>query len=156
MNFDRYSPPLLSVLRIVTALLLLQHGLMKLVHFPGPQPGAPDPLTPLLLAAAVIEVIGGGLVALGLFTRVMTFVLSGEMAAAYFIGHSPHGFWAGLNGGDCGVVLFRLPLPRRRRRRAMERRCSEAEVAVSGLRDQGRWSHIMRSSARSWICLSGG
>ena len=61
MNFDRFSPPLLSVLRIMTALLLLQYGLMKLVHFPGPQPGAPDPLTPLLLAATVIEVIGGGL-----------------------------------------------------------------------------------------------
>jgi putative oxidoreductase len=105
MNFDRFSPPLLSVLRIVTALLLLQHGLMKLVHFPGPQPGEPDPLTPLLLAAAVIEVIGGGLVALGLFTRILAFVLSGEMAAAYFIGHFPRGFWPGLNGGDLAVLF---------------------------------------------------
>jgi putative oxidoreductase len=105
MNFDRFSPPLLSVLRITTALLLLQHGLMKLVHFPGPQPGVPDPLTPLLLAAAVIEVIGGGLVALGLFTRILAFVLSGEMAVAYFIGHFPHGFWPGLNGGDPAVLF---------------------------------------------------
>jgi putative oxidoreductase len=105
MNFDRFSPPLLSVLRIMTALLLLQHGLMKLVHFPGPQPGVPDPLTPLLLAAAVIEVIGGGLVALGLFTRIFAFVLSGEMAVAYFIGHFPHGFWPGLNGGDPAVLF---------------------------------------------------
>jgi len=78
---------------------------MKLVHFPGPQPGAPDPLTPLLLVAAVIEVIGGGLVALGLFTRVLAFVLSGEMAVAYFIGHFPHGFWPGLNGGDPAVLF---------------------------------------------------
>jgi putative oxidoreductase len=105
MNFDRFSPPLLSLLRIVTAFLLLQHGLMKLVHFPGPQPGAPDPLTPLLLAAAVIEVIGGGLVALGLFTRLLAFVLSGEMAVAYFIGHFPSGFWPGLNGGDPAVLF---------------------------------------------------
>jgi putative oxidoreductase len=105
MNFDRFSPPLLSVLRIMTALLLLQHGLMKLVHFPGPQPGVTDPLTPLLLVAAVIEVIGGGLVALGLFTRIFAFVLSGEMAVAYFIGHSPHGFWPGLNGGDPAVLF---------------------------------------------------
>ena len=105
MNFDRFSPPLLSVLRIMTALLLLQHGLMKLVHFPAPQPGAPDPLTPLLLAAAVIEVVGGGLVALGLFTRFLAFVLSGEMAAAYFIGHFPRGFWPGLNGGDPAVLF---------------------------------------------------
>jgi putative oxidoreductase len=105
MNFDRFSPPLLSVLRIMTALLLLQHGLMKLVHFPGPQPGVTDPLTPLLLAAAVIEVIGGGLVALGLFTRIFAFVLSGEMAVAYFIGHFPRGFWPGLNGGDPAVLF---------------------------------------------------
>lgn len=105
MNFDRFSPLLLSVLRIMTALLLLQHGLMKLVHFPGPQPGVSDPLTPLLLAAAVIEVIGGGLVALGLFTRIFAFVLSGEMAVAYFIGHFTHGFWPGLNGGDPAVLF---------------------------------------------------
>ena len=105
MNVERFSPPLLSVLRIVTGLLLLQHGLMKLVHFPGPQPGVTDPLTPLLLAAAVIEVIGGGLVALGLFTRIFAFVLSGEMAVAYFIGHFPHGFWPGLNGGDPAVLF---------------------------------------------------
>ena len=78
---------------------------MKLVHFPGPQPGAPDPLTPLLLTAAVIEVICGVLVALGLFTRILAFVLSGEMAAAYFIGHFPHGFWPGLNGGDPAVLF---------------------------------------------------
>ena len=105
MNVERFSPPLLSVLRIVTGLLLLQHGLMKLVHFPGPQPGVTDPLTHLLLAAAVIEVIGGGLVALGLFTRIFAFVLSGEMAVAYFIGHFPHGFWPGLNGGDPAVLF---------------------------------------------------
>ena len=105
------APRLLSVLRIVAALLFIEHGLMKLIHFPGPQPGMTGALPPLLLVAAVLEVVGGTLLALGLFAQPVAFVLSGEMAVAYFIGHASHGFWPALNGGgeailDCFLFLY--------------------------------------------------
>ena len=101
----RWSPHLLGILRIVTALLFMEHGLMKLFHFPGPQPGVPDPLPAMLVCAAVIEVIGGALVALGLFTRIAAFVCAGEMAAAYFIAHAPQSFWPAINGGDAAILM---------------------------------------------------
>jgi putative oxidoreductase len=104
-NLDAWSPRVLSVLRIVVALLFMEHGLMKLFAFPGPQEGVPDPLPTMLVAAAWIEVVGGGLIALGLFTRAAAFVCAGEMAAAYFIGHFPKSFWPGINGGD-GAILY--------------------------------------------------
>jgi len=104
-NLTAWSPRVLSILRIVAALLFMEHGLMKLFGFPGAQPGAEGPLPPMLLAAAGIEVVGGALVALGLFTRAAAFVCSGEMAAAYFIAHSPKSFWPGLNGGDAAILF---------------------------------------------------
>ena len=70
MSWSQYAPQMRSILRVVVSLLFLEHGLMKLVHFPCPQPGASDPLTPILLAAAVLEIVGGTLIAVGLFTRV--------------------------------------------------------------------------------------
>lgn len=100
-----WAPRVLSLLRIITALLFMEHGLMKLIHFPAAQPGAPDPLPPILLAAALLEVVGGGLVAVGLFTRPVAFLLSGQMAVAYFLAHGSKGFWPALNGGD-GAILF--------------------------------------------------
>ena len=78
---------------------------MKLFHFPAPQPGAPDPLPMILTAAATIEVVGGALIALGLFTRVAAFVCSGQMAAAYFMAHAPQGFWPALNGGEAAILF---------------------------------------------------
>jgi len=99
-----WTPRVLSVLRIVAALLFMEHGLMKLLHFPAAQPGAPDPLPAMLMAAALIEVIGGALLALGLFTRVAAFICSGEMAVAYFIGHFPSSPWPAINGGDAAVL----------------------------------------------------
>ncbi|MDP3749890.1 MAG: DoxX family protein [Phenylobacterium sp.] len=104
-NLSLWAPRVLSILRIITALLFMQHGLMKLFDFPAPQPGAPDPLPPILLAAAWIEVVGGGLIALGLFTRIAAFVCSGQMAVAYFVAHGSQGFWPALNGGE-GAILF--------------------------------------------------
>jgi putative oxidoreductase len=106
-----WTPRLLSLLRIIAALLFMEHGLMKLFHFPIAQPGAPDPLPALMVAAAVIEVAGGALLALGLFTRAAAFIASGEMAAAYFMGHFPKGFWPGVNGGSeailyCFIFLY--------------------------------------------------
>jgi putative oxidoreductase len=103
-NLDVWSPRVLSLLRIVAALLFMEHGLMKLFHFPGPQPGAPDPLPMMLQVAAWMEVAGGGLLALGLFTRPVAFLLCGEMAAAYFLAHAPQGFYPALNGGEAAVL----------------------------------------------------
>ena len=103
-NLDIWAPRMLSLLRIIAALLFMEHGLMKLFHFPGPQPGAPDPLPMILMAAAWIEVIGGGLLVLGLFTRAAAFVCSGQMAAAYFMAHAPQGFWPALNGGEAAIL----------------------------------------------------
>ncbi|WEK42217.1 MAG: DoxX family protein [Candidatus Sphingomonas colombiensis] len=105
MNWSSWSPRVLSLLRLIAALLFMQHGLMKLFHFPGPQPGVPSPLPSLLFAAALLEVAGGALLALGLFTRPIAFVVSGEMAFAYFIGHFSSGFWPGLNGGDLAILF---------------------------------------------------
>lgn len=103
-SLDAWAPRVLSLLRIITALLFIEHGLMKLFHFPAPQPGAPDPLPAMLLAAAIIEVVGGGLIALGLFTRLAAFICSGQMAVAYFTAHASQGFWPALNGGEPAIL----------------------------------------------------
>jgi putative oxidoreductase len=103
-NLDAWSPRVLSILRIIAALLFMEHGLMKLFHFPAPQPGAADPLPAILLAAAWIEVVGGGLIALGLFTRPAAFICSGQMAVAYFMAHAPQGFYPALNMGEAAVL----------------------------------------------------
>lgn len=106
-NLDAWSPRMLSVLRIVAALLFMEHGLMKLLHFPGPQPGVPSPLPTLLVAAALIEIVGGALIVLGLFTRIAAFICSGEMAVAYFMFHFPQNVWPGLNmGGEAILYCF--------------------------------------------------
>ncbi|CAN7230802.1 DoxX family protein [Phenylobacterium sp. LjRoot225] len=104
-NLTAWSPRVLSLLRIITALLFMEHGLMKLAHFPAPQPGAPDPLPPIMLAAALIEIVGGGLIALGLFTRIVAFVCSGQMAVAYFMAHAPRSFWPAINQGDAAILF---------------------------------------------------
>jgi putative oxidoreductase len=104
-KLKQYAPFVLSVVRIVAALLFIEHGLMKAFGFPGPQPGAPDPLPAMLVAAAWMEILGGGLLALGLFTRPVAFVLSGEMAVAYFAAHYPQSPWPGLNGGDAAILF---------------------------------------------------
>jgi len=103
-NLTAWSPRVLSVLRLITALLFLEHGLMKLFHFPAPQPGVTDPLPTILMAAAAIEVVGGSLIAFGLFTRLAAFVCSGQMAVAYFMAHAPQGFYPALNMGEPAVL----------------------------------------------------
>jgi putative oxidoreductase len=104
-RLNAWSPRVLSLLRIITALLFMEHGLMKLFHFPAPQPGAPDPLPTILLVAAILEVGGGALLTLGLFTRAAAFICSGEMAAAYFLVHAKGGPWPALNGGDDAILM---------------------------------------------------
>ena len=103
-HLEKYQPQLQALLRIMTALLFMEHGLAKLFHFPVPQPGAPDPLPPLLLAAAWIEVIGGALIAMGLFTRLVAFICAGEMAIGYFMFHAPQGFWPIVNMGEAAIL----------------------------------------------------
>lgn len=106
MNFlDNYAAQLRAALRIMTALLFMEHGLMKLIAFPAAQPGVPSPLPTLLVVAAVIEIGGGALVALGLFTRLAAFLCAGQMAVAYFMAHASKGFWPALNGGDAAILF---------------------------------------------------
>lgn len=100
---NRWQPQLLAILRIVSALLFLEHGTMKIFHFPAPQ--MPGPLPTLLLVAAIIELVAGALIALGLFTRLAAFVASGEMAVAYFMSHFPKSFWPGINMGDAAILF---------------------------------------------------
>src|ERR1700744_1382977 len=102
---DRWQPQIHAALRIITALLFMEHGLMKLFHFPAAQPGAPSPLPMMLVVAAVIEVGGGALIAIGLFTPIVAFICAGEMAVAYFMVHAKQGFWPALNMGE-GAILF--------------------------------------------------
>lgn len=101
-----WAPRALSVLRIVAALTFIQHGLGKLFGFPAWQSaaGAPAAFT-LLWFAAIIEALGGLLLALGLFTRPVAFIMSGEMAIGYWMVHAPKSFFPMINGGD-GAVLY--------------------------------------------------
>ncbi len=111
MDFLRqYTSQLLSVLRIMSGLLLLQHGTTKYLNFPvGPMNNA-SPAT-MAGAAGIFELIGGILLVFGLFTRPVAFILSGMSAVAYFYAHAPNGFFPLLNGGElaalyCFVFLY--------------------------------------------------
>lgn len=101
---DRFSPYLLSILRIVAGLLFFLHGPQKLIGFP-PSPRPSPELFSMLGAAATLEVIGGALLIIGLFTRPVAFVMSGLMAFAYFIAHAPRSFWPTSNGGDAAILF---------------------------------------------------
>jgi putative oxidoreductase len=107
MDMDRMSavwaPRVLAILRIMTALLFLEHGTQKLLGFPPPTNPQPALLS-LLGVQGVLELFGGALVALGLFTRPVAFVLSGDMAVAYFMAHAPRSFFPVLNGGDAAIL----------------------------------------------------
>ena len=101
----RWAPYLLSVLRIVVAFLYIAHGTQKLMGWPALEPRSPVPLMSLLGAASVLETLGGLCMLLGLFTRPIAFILAGEMAFAYFIGHASRGFWPLLNRGEPAVFF---------------------------------------------------
>lgn len=98
----RLAPHMLSLLRIVTALLFLEHGLSRLFGWPSPL--ATPPLFTMYWFAGAIELLGGVLLALGLFSRAAALVMSGEMAFAYFLSHAPHGFFPILNRGDAAIL----------------------------------------------------
>jgi len=97
------EPIILSVFRIIVGLLLFQYGVAKIFKFPVLPYFANVP--PLIYTAGAIELVLGGLLILGLLTRPVAFILSGEMAFAYFIGHFPKGFYPLINGGS-GAILF--------------------------------------------------
>jgi len=98
------APHFLSLLRLMTGLLVLQFGTMKILGFP-PSDFAGTSLTSMIGIAGLLELVGGALVAVGLFPRCAAFVLSGEMAFAYFIGHAPRGFYPALNEGTLAVLF---------------------------------------------------
>src|SRR3954451_15702643 len=99
-----YMPRALSVLRIITGLLIIQHGMGKLLGFPALPAYANVQLISLSGPAEIIELIGAALLILGLWTQPVAFILSGEMAFAYFIGHFPKGFHPLINGGTLAAL----------------------------------------------------
>ncbi len=104
MDFLRpYTPQLLSVLRIMSGLLLLQHGTTKYLSIPVSQMSNASPAT-MSGAAGIIELVGGVLLVLGLFTRPAAFIASGLCAVAYFYAHAGRSFYPILNGGELAVL----------------------------------------------------
>ncbi|MFC7736648.1 DoxX family protein [Roseomonas sp. GCM10028921] len=100
-----WAPRVLSILRIVAAFIFLLHGTQKLFAFPGPPMGGTlPPLMSQYGIGAVIELVGGLLLMFGIFTRPVAFLLSGEMAVAYWQFHFPRNFWPTLNGGDAAIL----------------------------------------------------
>lgn len=100
-----WEPRMLSVLRIILGLLYMEHGLAKLLNFPHQPTHAPYALLTLNPGLqGLLELIGGLLLALGFWTRSVAFILSGNMAVAYFMVHAPRGFFPLLNGGELAIV----------------------------------------------------
>ncbi|NYJ09317.1 putative oxidoreductase [Rhizobium leguminosarum] len=105
-TFERlsaYRPYGLAALRIITALLFIEHGTMKLFGFPASQMSGSLP--PLMLFAALLELVGGILILIGLLTRAVAFLLAGEMAVAYFMAHAPNSFFPAVNQGDAAILF---------------------------------------------------
>ena len=100
-----WEPRMLSILRIMVGLMFLEHGTSKLLNFPPPaNPRAYDLLTLNPGLQGPLELVGGLLLALGLFTRPVAFILAGDMAVAYFMSHAPRGFFPLLNGGIAALL----------------------------------------------------
>lgn len=102
-TLSQYAPKALAVLRIVTGLLFIQTGTQKLFGWPA-APMEMPPLDPLLTTAGVLELVGGLLIVLGLFTRPTAFILCGFMAVAYFMGHASMGFFPASNMGGFAIL----------------------------------------------------
>jgi putative oxidoreductase len=101
-TIDRLEPYVFSILRIMVGLLFMQHGLVKLFGFPT---GAGSPaFLSLTWFEGCIEMIGGGLIVIGLFTRWAALITSGEMAIGYFMVHAPKGFFPYVNGGNLAIL----------------------------------------------------
>ena len=99
----QWAPRMLSVLRIVSALIFMAHGTQKILGFPASAMN--PPLMSLSGIAGLLELVGGALLVVGLFSRPVAFILSGQMAFAYFIAHAPKSFFPALNGGDAAILF---------------------------------------------------
>lgn len=97
------APIFLAILRVVTGLLFLEHGTQKILHFPVSD--FHPPMFSLLWVGGILEIVGGVLIIIGLFTRPAAFILSGMMAVAYFMMHAPNSFFPALNGGDAAILF---------------------------------------------------
>jgi putative oxidoreductase len=106
-NWSTRAPQLLSVLRIAAAFLFMQFGTAKLFAFPAPimPGGGTAPIMSLAGIAGALEAFGGLFLLVGLFSRPVAFILAGEMAVAYFLGHAPQGFWPVLNQGSPAILF---------------------------------------------------
>ena len=103
-TLSAWAPRILSVLRIVAAAVFMVHGSQKLFGMPPPNHGSPELLS-IMGFAGILEFFGGALLLLGLFTRPVAFLLSGQMAVAYFMAHAPQNFFPALNGGDAAILF---------------------------------------------------
>jgi putative oxidoreductase len=103
-DLQAWTPHVLALLRIVAALLFIEHGTMKLLGFP-PSEMPSVPLLSLFGLAGILELGGGLLLLVGLFTRPVAFILSGQMAVAYWMAHAPQGFFPVLNGGEAAILF---------------------------------------------------
>ena len=102
---SRWQSEALAILRIVTGLTFMAHGVIKLFGFPeGAMPGQQE-IVSLMGLAGILETVGGALIIVGLFTRPTAFILSGMMAVAYFMGHFPQSPYPAVNGGDAAILF---------------------------------------------------
>lgn len=104
-NLSAHAPKFLSVLRFVSGLLFMAHGVQKLLAFPPGERGPVDPMSFPMGAAGILELVGGALLVLGLLTRPVAFILSGQMAVAYWMAHAPQSPYPILNGGDAAILF---------------------------------------------------
>jgi putative oxidoreductase len=103
-SIESLKPVAFAALRIMTGLLFMEHGTSKLLGFPHEPKFDALQLFSLMGLAGVLELVGGFLIVVGLFTRPVAFVLAGNMAVAYFMGHGSKGFFPALNGGDAAIL----------------------------------------------------
>lgn len=103
-SLNRFQPYALGVLRIVAALQFIEHGTQKLFNFPVSDHAGAG-LSALMLVAGILEALGGLLLLVGWFTRPVAFILSGQMAFAYFMAHFPRSFFPANNGGDAAILF---------------------------------------------------
>jgi putative oxidoreductase len=103
-SLSRYTPYALALLRIVTALIFIEHGTQKLIGWPAPPASGLPAVMTLSWIGGVLEAVGGVFILIGLFTRPVAFILSGEMAVAYWMFHAPRNVFPLLNGGDAAIL----------------------------------------------------
>ena len=102
-SLPAWRPYVLSILRIVAAILFFEHGTQKILGIPEPK-YVPEMFS-LTWVAGIMEIVGGALLIVGLFTRPVAFLLSGQMAVAYWMAHAPNSFFPALNGGDAAILF---------------------------------------------------